>query len=355
MRATSYEWAFAFEFPRSCEVRGLPFVGSGGSGSGANLWVSKPGIYSLPPSLRSAGSRSHCAISYTLRAKVPRNLADWISKTPLQFQPVRLEASPPSRPVVQRDSDGVKALKFRRMEDGAPRAVTTRESVKDVFMFREREKSETRVLEVVGYMTAPTVVVCGKPYVVSIVLRSKGAEGVVPGFTLHKIRAVLKGTTAVRVDGLFSDHTSDWEEKYTLVDTQAGLNIPLELNREKEVKGVYGARIVAPPNFQTVSVSRAYRVTIHVQVKCLDEIHDMTFGWGNVLLLPARMEEGIEEAAAMVANGEILVMGDVDESSAPPAFEDVAGSMAPPPMSEDVPPPSYLDSGGQGRKLLGSS
>jgi len=91
-----------------------------------------------------------------------------------------------------------------------------------------------------------------------------------------------------------------------------------------------------------------------LKIKSLDETHDLSFRWNRITLLPARMDDGVEEAAKMISSGKFGI------SDSPPQFEEFGSpSDLQPPVAEDVTPPTYKESKpkieSQGSKLFGAS
>lgn len=85
LRATDYEWPFAFVFGDHFVLRANPFDTKNNS---LNTWASSDGNHPIPPTLLTySSSNTEAAVLYTIKAKVPRDWADWTSKTYLNFQP----------------------------------------------------------------------------------------------------------------------------------------------------------------------------------------------------------------------------------------------------------------------------
>jgi len=172
---------------------------------------------------------------------------------------------------------------------------------------------------------APTRVVVGKEYGLSVILVGSGPANVVrPVFKLHHVRTHLKAITDLRVPGRLIDHESTKEDQVELFNSRHGLGIELPINEKVMVEGAFPKRLYAPPTFSTVSVSRRYSLSVHVTVACLEETFNFTCRWPKVELLPAKMEKGAEEAVELVNGGESEVeMGNADAEAvdvAPPAY-----------------------------------
>jgi len=254
----------------------------------------------------------------------------------------------------KKSEDCPRVVKYRFDESYTPRPLTTKESFKETF----RGSADTHTVSYDVAVTIPTVIVVGKPYPIRVKLVIPATEMVIPDFSVNHVRAHLKASNYIRVDGsLFGDHIKEFEDKIPLIESKPGLGVELPPNEDKIVNGVFPTRIYAPHSFSTICINRSYGLTLHVGIKCLDEQKEVSFRWpiGKITLLPSRMEDGVEEAAEMIKSGAFGI------SKNPPAFaEAVAGpSDAPPPaLSEDIAPPTYKESGGngtQGSNLFGDS
>jgi len=232
-RATTYEWPFEFVFPEHFMLNGNPFLSEPGPN---HPWISSQGRHPLPPTINARGTYSTgCHVAYSIRAMVPRTIMDWTSKTYLNFQPVRLEFAPDARLVRRKQDEDSREQLYRFDDNFMPRALTTKESFKDKFS----SHSETQRIRFVVFVTAPTVLVCGRPEPISVRIETPPTEMVIPDFEVFGIRAHLKAFNHIRVDGTFGDRTHLWEEKLALLDRN-DLGFGLEINTEKPIQGVFG-------------------------------------------------------------------------------------------------------------------
>lgn len=284
----------------------------------------KTGEQALPPSCFDIddGGRVNGAIKYHLLARVPRIFLDWKFETRLTFTPLRLQAFPHSMhmPIEQREA--VHNRKFR-LDAIGPRSLTTKESFSDKF----HSQTDTKNIRFRVIISAPTVVVIGNSYPLLVTLKSDWQEKVLPDFKLHHIEAHFTASTQIRVGGSFGDHVSETENKIPLLSTKEGLDIALPINSPVTVSGVFPPTNYTPPTFSTVSMWRSYRLSIHLKVRCLDENYKVTCKWLNVMLLPMKMEAGVEETASMITSGQFSA------SELTPSY---GGS-----SQMDAPPPTY--------------
>lgn len=182
-------------------------------------------------------------------------------------------------------------------------------------------------------MSAPTVVVVGKPYPLLVTLQYDSEEKVIPDFHIDHIEAHFKAYTQVRVDGIMNTHINDAETTIPLMTTKEGLGLSLPVNEQITVRSVFPPRDYAPPTFSTLSMLRTYRLTVHLKIRCLDDLYKVSCKWPAVLLLPSKMEEGVEEAGEMIRSGQFAVASAVPETITPEV----------PDIAEDVPPPTYKE------------
>jgi hypothetical protein len=324
LRATNYEWPFAFQFPENFngDLAGLDNPSRGFT----------VGPQPLPPStsVENAMGSSWGKINYKLEAVIPKNFINIKAERFLNFSPVRLETAPHSMHVNKKQIESQHEQKFR-FDAVGPRSLTTKESFKDHF----HSNPDTKIIKFRVEISAPTVVVIGKTYPIMVTLKSTTTEEIVPEIKLDSIEAHFKAFTQIRTSGTFGDYVRDYETAVPLITSKGGLNIKLLTNEAVPVTGVFANRIYAPPNFSTVSMCTTYRLSVHLKLRCLDDIYKSSCKWPTVMLLPAKMEEGIEEAAELIASGNFGIQDDAALATG----EEVPTYA--PDITEDVPPPTY--------------
>lgn len=325
LRATDYEWPFSFTFPEGFNP------GTCGLDTHTRGFVVGP--QPLPPTCSTMSEMGRVAgsISYTLKARIPKSFIDAKTKVLLNFTPIRLEALPHSMHVPKQESNFVEHQQKYRFDAVGPRSLTTKESFSDKF----HSHTETKIINFNVLISAPTQIVVGKPYPILVTLQSKTEEEIIPEFKLQSMEVHLKAYTQVRVDGTFGDHIDDTESQVPLLTSTAGLDVKLPVNEAIPVTGAFPSRIYAPPTFSTISMLRDYRLSIHVKVRCLDDTYKSSCRWHTVTLLPAKMEDGVEEAAEMIRSGNLQISDDSAPAAEQALFTD------PPRINEDAPPPTY--------------
>lgn len=167
-------------------------------------------------------------------------------------------------------------------------------------------------------------------------LKSDSEEEIIPEFNIYQVEAHFKAFTEVRVDGTFGDRQGGTETTIPLVTTKEGLKIALPIDETVTVTGVFPPGDYAPPTFSTISIWRSYRLTVHLRIQCLDDLYKVSCKWPQVLLLPAKMGNGVEEAAELIRSGHFQV------PDAVPDYGEVIASDVPG-IAADVAPPTYKE------------
>ena len=164
LRATAYEWPFAFRFPTDFKMQDSPL-----EDIHIRTRVGISGRQPLPPSLVLINGSSSAKIDYKLIVKVPRNWAsDWKFDVTPEFTPIRMEYDPDSSPKVVKQMEKSQVQKWRYDKNSIPRALTTKESMKQKFTRRPSVVSvgstETQSMNFNVSIEAPTVIVARKAY-----------------------------------------------------------------------------------------------------------------------------------------------------------------------------------------------
>lgn len=320
MQAGTYEYPFAFRFPGTFTFAGNPFTRNSPS------FIQAPGRHPLPPSCSGSSGSGTYSVSYTILAVSERSLHKWSHIAIAYFAPCRTDANPD--PVLVASKAGHRPfLHFKLGDDALPRALGTRESMKNAFHHSEDVSTVSFTLKA----KAPTAIVAGRAYPVEVtllVLSNKGNTDSMPDFRAKNFTLSLKAKTNIRVPHMFSDSVATIETQGLLgsdrTDTLLPPNTPKALNGLLSHPSTSSlTHIGAAPTFKSVAVSRSYVLELKATIVCLGEEHKFKVRWWNVTLYSARMEPGIEEAIMAIENIPVVVRDDGEdhEDDQPPSYE----------------------------------
>ncbi|RDW66971.1 hypothetical protein BP5796_09720 [Coleophoma crateriformis] len=287
LEADTHEWPFSFTFPEHYEMKGNPFRGIGCAG------MSKPPTRRLPmlPSMSMHAGETEAHVQYKLQARVPRSFVDWKSKVTLHLTPVRLEALPDPHVISRKQVHAPWTQLYRYSENFVPRPLSSKEKFKSKF----HAKADNRSITFSFSASAPTAIVIGRPYPVTITLNTEPTDMVIPTFILHTPRAHLDAHTNLCVPGSFHDHKA-YKEQSIGLNNISTTNFEMPPNKPVTLKHVFPKMLHAPPTFSSLSLARKYGLSIHFKITMLDEKFDVVCKFPEVTLFAAKMEDGVEEA-----------------------------------------------------------
>ena len=163
MRASTYTYPFSFIFP-SGFVRGVEDFHRVDDRFDNSL-----GPLPLPPSFSDTGQASgNAEIYYKLTTSIPRTFGNWKDVLPLQFTQPRTESFPHPQPKMTQDPSQYH-INYRLTNEGIPRPLGKRESFKNLF----HSYDETITMNYYLLVEAPTSIVIGQAYTLTITLKSK--------------------------------------------------------------------------------------------------------------------------------------------------------------------------------------
>ena len=320
MRADTYEYPFAFRFPEKLDWTNGDFKDS--------MWAqtySTNGPKPLPPTCSTLGYNGDCEIYYHLTARVPRTFADWEDKYNLNFSPTRAILDPPPLPKMANEYNGSKYHRnYRLTNEGTCRTLTTREAMKEAF----RHNAATSTVNFTFNATAPTVIVIGHTYPIDLTITSpdEATGNIMPPFTVKTWQLILKTATDIRVPGMLMDRDKLMETNITI--SQGTLNVLTPLNKPLRIANLFPKdKVYAPPSFETMAVKRWYDLELKVDVECLGETSSFKVKWRHVLLLPAKMEEVVEQAIKAIENGTAQL--GIQQQGGLPAYDGPSTSVEP--------------------------
>lgn len=317
IRASIQEYPFTFTMPENFNLK--PSSINEFHDQNFAPASSRAGPQPLPPSF------SHCedynTVYYHLTARVPRSFIDWEDKLTLHFSQARKEPNPAPFPKLAKDTSySQEHVHYRLTDQGTCRLLSTSES------FKARLRPDTSISTVNFNLQAlaPTQIVIGRPYTIEITLLSpEGRTGnILPEFSLVSASLILKTYTAVRVASLFSDYHDEEDGHVPIPHFTLPLPLSLPVNKSVQLDGMFPAKNnYATPSFECWAIKRRYGLELEAGVKCLGELRRFKIKWQSVTLLPARMEEGVEEAIREIENGSVGMGGE----GALPGYEDGGG------------------------------
>lgn len=305
LKADTYEWPFSFAFPEHFEMKGNPFEGK----SSKFLMGKQP----LPPSMVMRERDTEAHVQYKLQARVPCHVVGWKAKINLNFTPVRLEALPDPQFISRKQMQPPWTEPFRYTEDFVPRPLTAKEKLRSIF----HTSSDNHNITFSFSASAPTSIVIGKPYPLTLTLNSEPTDMVMPSFILQSARAHLDAETYLRVPGVFRDHEKYEENNIELYHTHH-INFELPPNQPVTLKHFFPAVLDAPPTFSSPSLIRTYKLSLHFKITVLEEEFSVACKFPRVTLFAARMENGVEEA---IGTGNQAVPPYEGPGDAPPVYE----------------------------------
>jgi hypothetical protein len=319
MRADTYEYPFAFQLPESFNYTGDDFSDQNWSSTYSRL-----GSKQLPPTCLGPYGRHECEIYYHLTARVPKTFSDWEDKYNLNFSPTRTVFDPEPLPKKANECTASTYHRHYRLTDeGACRPLTTRESLKETF----KHNAATSTVNFTFNAVAPTAIVIGRPYTVELILSSpdEATGNIMPVFELKGWALILKSRTDIRAPGLFSDHQELLEDHNEI--SHGTLNVSISPNKSLRIAGMFPEnKIYAPPTFDAWAMKRNYGLELKIDVECLGETTSFKVKWPNVMLYPAKMESGIEEAIEAIENGTARL--GIEQQEGLPAYEGASASTA---------------------------
>ncbi|KIM96965.1 hypothetical protein OIDMADRAFT_183026 [Oidiodendron maius Zn] len=312
MRASTYEYPFSFQFPKTFRFNPTVFHDD-------RLFPNEhgDGLQPLPPSCNDSGSHfsGNYRIFYRITARIPRTFGDWESEIFLRFAPYRLELNPVPHPASSKD-EGKLQRRYRLTDEGIPRPLTSNETFKEKF----HRHAVNHTISFSLSASVPTAIVIGRPYAVEITLLSTDVESghSAPEFQFSNYWLILKGRTIIRAPGILSATTSSLQEDITL--GHGSIKCRLPLNKPLVVNGMFPSNpSYIPPNFSSFAMQKSYGLELKGTVSCLGEDSEFKIHWPRVTLYPARMEDGIEDAMKSIESG-ARDMG-LDDQSGLPAYE----------------------------------
>ncbi|KAE9376618.1 hypothetical protein N431DRAFT_400868 [Stipitochalara longipes BDJ] len=321
MRADTYEYPFAFQFPDKFNYTNGEFTDQNWA------WTySTNGPKPLPPTCLGPDlSSGGCEIYYHLTARVPRSFADWEHKQVLNFSPPRTVPDPAPLPKKASEYNGSTYHRHYRLTDeGTCRTLTTRESMKETF----RHNAATSTVNFTLNATAPTTIVIGRTYNIDLMLTSpdEATGNIMPPFTLKTWLLILKTRTAIRVPGVFSDYQKLLEDHISI--SSGTLNSPTPLNKMRRIANLFPKdKIYAPPTFECMAIKRNYDLELKLNVECLGETSEFKIKWRNVMLFAAKMEDGVEEAIKAIESGTAQL--GIEPQGALPPYDGGSASVEP--------------------------
>lgn len=328
MRADTYEYPFAFQLPQNFNYR----AGTQFSDQNWSREYSMEGPKPLPPTcLGPYQSRGECDIYYHLTARIPKTFSDWEDKFDLNFCPPRTVPDPDPLLKKVNEYNGSRYNRHYRLTDeGTCRTLTTRESMKEAF----KRNAATSTVNFTLNAVAPTAIVIGRPYTIELTLASpdEATGNIMPDFKLKTWNLILKTRTHIRVPGLFSDHQKLLETHLNI--NNGILNIPIPLNEPLRINGMFPKdKVYAPPTFQSWAVKRWYGLELKIDVECLGETSAFKIKWPSVVLFPANVENGVEEAIKAIESGTAQL--GLEQQGGLPGYE--AGSTSAAAQQEGLP------------------
>jgi len=345
MRATRYEWPFGFTIPKNYTPLHTNEFDPDGR-------FDVTGPQELPPLFDDYdGLRKRGVVTYKLYAYIPRTFAGWSATAMINIVPARMEVVPDPHNIIMgsRKFTPKEKCRYRYNEDYTPRPLTKREALADTF----RGRSETQQVDFNFAVSAPTNIIIGRSYPISVQLLTAPTEMVIPDFHLTEIEVRVNSITEARTPGTFGDHERTFGDTFTL-SARGRMSRVLEASEWVEVRDIFpegeGKWKHIVPSFTSMAIQRWYSMEIRLKVNCLGKDFKITNLWPRVTFLPARMEDGVEEAFQMIANGGTSVVapdGEVVPDYEPELAESseagASGGLVPL-NHEPAPPPSYKES-----------
>jgi hypothetical protein len=320
MRADTYEYPFAFQFPEKLNHTNGEFRD--------NNWAptySTNGPKPLPPTCSTLGYNGICEIYYHLTARVPRTFADWKDKHDLNFTPSRAILHPAPLPKKSNEYNGSTYHRHYRLTDeGTCRTLTTRESIKEAF----RHHAATSTVNFTFNATAPTAIVIGRPYAVDLTITSpdEATGNIMPPFIVKTWVLILNTRTDIRVPALLSDRQKLMETNITI--SSGTLNCLTPLNKQLRIANLFPKdKIYAPPTFECIAVRRSYDLELKVDVECLGETSKFKVKWRNIILYPAKMEGSVEQAIKTIESS--TAQRGIEQHGGLPAYDGGSTSVEP--------------------------
>lgn len=308
LRASTYIYDFSFEFPGHFEHDFKEFVEDAFFPG-----QTKASPHPLPPTSEDEDIRSgRCSISYTIAVKIPKTFGAWEDKVFVYFTPCRTRRSPAPLPKSSTDYATLQR-QFRLSNEGIPRSLTRRESMKEAF----RHQAETSTIKFSLSVLAPTAIVIGNPYeiIVSLISDDTHLGNSMPGFQIKEYGLSLKSRTDVRAPGATWDTECFLE---SLIPLSSGrLDLPLAINVPTELDGLFPLNhYYAPPSFTSFAIRRTYALELKATISCMGEDFKCKVHCPNVTLHSARLANHLEDATRSI-EGRAANLSLVDQDGLP--------------------------------------